>query len=424
MDCLFIVRDLENSSIHQELVDRDSTYDALVNKLKGSLALQNFSLFYNDEEGDEVRISSDAELRECFNIAEDNSVTFYVVPQAANAEPAKPKEEEKKAPAPEPEQFSPEWIGKQIPVLQQFVGEFLKKDHPLGNLISEITGESCSDLENMLNREASKFQKDIAKLSENLAAERAAKVETKTSAKTDDDFPALHTHVFCDVCDEEIVGIRYKCINCVNYDLCQACEEANLKMGHHDPEHLFLKVYKPVSLPSHRAFPSFYNRPAGAHGWMGWTGDKRNCPWKMARGMPENMGRHHNRKERKDKFKTLEENMKQLQEELKTLKEQGIAKVEAPVVEEVPVPEPVQVVEDAPVEVVREIPDEPVDTEVNLLEQSTAGFSPELLAVFEQIIGLGFKDYFRIAELVRQHNGDVNVIVMELLNEMRQSVSA
>jgi len=418
MDCLFIIRDPDNSSIHQELVDRDATYVSLVTKLN-AFGLRNFSLFYNDEEGDEVRVSSDAELRECFSIAQDNSVTFYVVPQAVNTEPSKPEPTTKPS-VEKVEPFSPEWIGKQIPVLQQFVGEFLKKDHPIGNLISEITGESCTDLEDMLNREASKFQEDLAKF-----------VVPKEAPKKEEDFPAIHTHVYCDVCNEQIVGIRYKCVNCVDYDLCQACEENNLKLGSHDPEHLFLKVYKPVSLPTHRAFPSFYNRPAGSYGWMGWTGDKKSCPWRNRCNRAERPARKERHYERKDKFRELEENMKQLQRELSLLKEKSPIYIPGsityePVEEPIYIPgsityEPVEVPVEAPVE--EPFDEEPV-VEVNLLEQSTAGLTPELLEVFEQIIGLGFKGYPRIAELVRKHNGDVNLVVMELLNEMRQSVTA
>jgi len=43
----------------------------------------------------------------------------------------------------------------------------------------------------------------------------------------------------CDGCNAPIVGIRYKCSTCLDYDLCEVCEA---KAGVHDPSHLFLKL--------------------------------------------------------------------------------------------------------------------------------------------------------------------------------------
>lgn len=51
----------------------------------------------------------------------------------------------------------------------------------------------------------------------------------------------LHQHVICDVCDEEIVGHRYKCLSCHDYDLCMSCEA---KFRHKD--HLMLRIPKPA----------------------------------------------------------------------------------------------------------------------------------------------------------------------------------
>lgn len=49
---------------------------------------------------------------------------------------------------------------------------------------------------------------------------------------------------YCDSCHGTIVGIRYKCVNCADYDLCEACESDNCGDGLiHPKDHLFLKVY-------------------------------------------------------------------------------------------------------------------------------------------------------------------------------------
>eukprot|EP00026_Physarum_polycephalum_P003915 Phypoly_transcript_03932.p1 GENE.Phypoly_transcript_03932~~Phypoly_transcript_03932.p1 ORF type:complete len:464 (-),score=71.66 Phypoly_transcript_03932:802-2193(-) len=52
-----------------------------------------------------------------------------------------------------------------------------------------------------------------------------------------------HLNISCDVCHASpIVGVRYKCANCADYDLCEICESRNA----HDPTHLFLKIKLPL----------------------------------------------------------------------------------------------------------------------------------------------------------------------------------
>ncbi|KAJ2863438.1 hypothetical protein GGH94_003608 [Coemansia aciculifera] len=73
------------------------------------------------------------------------------------------------------------------------------------------------------------------------SAERSTSTEERDSA--------VHPHVVCDACDFPIVGVRYKCGNCFDFDLCESCE-STVK---HDENHLFIKMRKyhptPVSTP-------------------------------------------------------------------------------------------------------------------------------------------------------------------------------
>ncbi|KAI8867489.1 hypothetical protein GQ42DRAFT_126666, partial [Ramicandelaber brevisporus] len=48
----------------------------------------------------------------------------------------------------------------------------------------------------------------------------------------------VHSNVLCDVCDHEIVGVRYKCFECPDFDMCAECE-GKLK---HPESHILAKI--------------------------------------------------------------------------------------------------------------------------------------------------------------------------------------
>jgi len=50
--------------------------------------------------------------------------------------------------------------------------------------------------------------------------------------------PIKH-NALCDHCDRVIVGVRYKCSSCDDFDLCETCEELD---NIHERSHLFLKI--------------------------------------------------------------------------------------------------------------------------------------------------------------------------------------
>jgi len=82
---------------------------------------------------------------------------------------------------------------------------------------------------------------------------------------------SIHYGVVCDNCEASIVGIRYKCSTCPDYDLCEKCEPQSV----HNPEHFFLKIKKPIR----RGCP--YRRPAQespscSSGGQNWRNNARN----------------------------------------------------------------------------------------------------------------------------------------------------
>ena len=52
----------------------------------------------------------------------------------------------------------------------------------------------------------------------------------------------IHYDIYCSKCNKIIEGIRYKCSECKNYNLCSKCEEINNKTNEHD--HDFYKIKK------------------------------------------------------------------------------------------------------------------------------------------------------------------------------------
>lgn len=55
------------------------------------------------------------------------------------------------------------------------------------------------------------------------------------------DMEVVHTNVICDHCQKEIKELRYKCIQCKNYDLCLQCNA----LGVH-PDHCTVRMPQPV----------------------------------------------------------------------------------------------------------------------------------------------------------------------------------
>ncbi|KAL6073674.1 negative regulation of SNARE complex assembly [Balamuthia mandrillaris] len=70
------------------------------------------------------------------------------------------------------------------------------------------------------------------------------------SKKQQSAFMVEHEGVACDGCGvSPIRGIRYKCVNCVEYNLCSKCEDENKGTEHNDA-HAFLKLRHPIRAKS------------------------------------------------------------------------------------------------------------------------------------------------------------------------------
>ncbi|KAI8363755.1 hypothetical protein B0O80DRAFT_21429 [Mortierella sp. GBAus27b] len=73
-----------------------------------------------------------------------------------------------------------------------------------------------------------------------------------------------HPSVVCDGCSKPIRGIRYKCGNCDDFDLCSNCEASPNPI--HNTEHIFLKIRKPIcsrKAPAKPLLPMMYKKAWG-----------------------------------------------------------------------------------------------------------------------------------------------------------------
>lgn len=96
----------------------------------------------------------------------------------------------------------------------------------------------------------------------------------------------LHPGVICDVCENNIRGFRFKCMQCPDYDLCTSC----MTMGYH-PEHFMVRMTEPVEWSSYHGrrlahhMRKFMKKASStSYGDKEKDDETRRCPYKNSGG--------------------------------------------------------------------------------------------------------------------------------------------
>jgi len=238
----------------------------VLQNLFGSLP-QVFTLKYQDDDNDFITITSDIELEEAITLAvskKTNILRLFIEAKANTPAPEVkviPKaisvniEEKGKDKVPESKAEEPKAEFKSQPELFAQFSPYLLNNPQLFQQVQEIATPFIEQFVKPM------FQAKCPYTGPNTDEARArcpffqSKTTAASSASPESN---VHTGVTCDGCSKSpIVGVRYKCANCGNFDLCGDCEAK----GVHTSGHVFIKLSKPTTHHWYRPIlPNLYEQ--------------------------------------------------------------------------------------------------------------------------------------------------------------------
>ncbi|CAF1135590.1 unnamed protein product [Rotaria magnacalcarata] len=104
----------------------------------------------------------------------------------------------------------------------------LNTDYTQGQFILQYIDEDSDRITFSSNAE---FQSALKNYSMNGMIKIFAQPKSKTHEQASEN-TTIHIGVICDGCQGPVIGNRYKCLECFNYDLCQTCSNKNLHSEH------------------------------------------------------------------------------------------------------------------------------------------------------------------------------------------------
>lgn len=274
---------LEKAPVYQELV-------LLTNQLFGIVPA---CFKYQDDEEDVITVTNDMELKEAVSVSQkSNSILRVFVVEVKGNAPKDNKGKEKADARPShgdflrdiSQMFDPSVIESLIASFPS-LNEILSTDEK-GNVDVDL----CDLFAKLKTVDASSLPLPLANLVSQFGASNPCEAfRTAFGLKEKSAHPCsggschksdpnnnnnnnnnsnVHEGVTCDGCNQSpIVGTRFKCSVCYDYDLCEACEAKGAAV--HDLAHPLLKIATPVPRPRRRCheggnrWGSRWGRPQG-----------------------------------------------------------------------------------------------------------------------------------------------------------------
>jgi len=268
-----IVKIKLDSDTRRISLDRAPSFEELAQISRQLFSLQhnNFVLKYQDDEKELVTLTTDMELREALNVVSktDNILRLTILERQKPASSSPKGKVPESQPHPQPNAFP----AFNPAALEAFLTQFIPNAATFapngnGNVdLSELTAMlgslglggqgqcSTENLENLMQQliGGAPWLRDLVlNVLRNAGIQRPSPNPNTDAAKTNNscnnnnnEGPVIHEGVTCDGCGViPIVGTRFKCSVCHDYDLCEKCE---VKGGEvHDPSHPLLKISVPV----------------------------------------------------------------------------------------------------------------------------------------------------------------------------------